>query len=146
MIKRACLCAIIVLVSCTALQERAAIKECKFHLVSVRPYDFTFANMKLDFDIRADNPNSIDAVLDKLVYTFYANDINVFSGTTGRTINIPAKKSTNFPTTITLEYTQVGQALVEAMKLKKAAYRVEARAYVSTILGEVSYPVSITLN
>lgn len=140
------MCAIIVLVSCTALQERAAIKECKFRLVSVSPYDFTFSNMKLDFDIKVENPNSIDALLDKLVYTFYANEIDVFSGTTGKTINIPAKKSTNFPTTITLEYTQVGQALAEAMKLRKAAYRVEARAYVSTILGEVSYPVSIELN
>ncbi len=146
MIKRVCLCAIIVLISCTTLQERAAIKECKFRLVSVRPYDFTFSSMKLDFDIRVENPNSVDAVLDKLVYTFYANDIDVFSGTTGKTINIPAKKSADFPTTITLEYTQVGQALAEAMKLRKAAYRVEARAYVSTILGEVSYPVSIELN
>jgi LEA14-like dessication related protein len=135
----------IVLISCTALQERAAIKECKFRLVSVRAYDFTFSNMKLDFSIRVDNPNSIDAVLDKLVYTFYVNDLDVFSGTTGKTINIPAKKSIDFPTTITLEYSQIGQALAEAMKLKKAAYRMEARAYVSTILGDVSYPVNIAL-
>lgn len=140
------MCAITVLISCSTLQERAAVKECKFRLISVRAYDFTFSNMKLDFDIKADNPNSIDAVLDKLVYTFYVNDIDVFSGTTGKTINIPAKKSTNFPTTIALEYTQIGQALAEAMKLKKAAYRMEARAYVSTILGEMSYPVSIALN
>jgi LEA14-like dessication related protein len=139
------MCVTVVLVSCAALKERAAIKECKFRLVSVRAYDFTFANMKLDFSIRVDNPNNIDAVLDKLVYTFYVNDTDVFSGTTGRTISIPAENSTQFPTTITLEYSQIGQALAEAMKLKRAAYRMEARAYVSTILGEVSYPVNIAL-
>ena len=145
MIKRLFICAIIVLAACAALKERAAIKECKFRLVSVRAYDFTFANMKLDFSIRVDNPNSIDAVLDKLVYTFYVNDTDVFSGTTGQTISIPAENSTQFPTTITLEYSQIGQALAEAMKLKRAAYRMAARAYVSTILGEVSYPVNIAL-
>lgn len=143
--KKLTICAIVVFVSCTALQERVAIKECRFRLVSVTAYDFTFSNMKLNFNIRVDNPNSIDAVLDKLAYTFYVNDIDVFSGTTGKIINIPAERSTEFSTTITLEYTQIGQALAEAMKLKQAAYRMEARAYVSTILGEMSYPVNIAL-
>ena len=128
---------------CTAVQERMAIKECKFVLVSVRPYNFTFSNLKVDFDIRVDNPNSIDARLDKFVYTFYVNNIDVFSGTTGNAISIPAKKSKQFSTTITLEYNKIGQALVEAMQLQTAAYRIAAKAYVNTILGPVSYPVEI---
>lgn len=132
--------------SCTALQERLAIKECKFALVSVKPHSFTFSNLKVDFDIKVDNPNSIDAVLDKFVYTFYANNTDVFSGTTGKTVNIKAKKSETFTTTILLTYSSVGQALAEAMKLGSAAYRIDARAYVSTILGEISYPVNIELN
>ena len=136
---------VVLLISCTALQERLAIKECKFALISVRPHTFTFSNLKLDFDIKADNPNSVDAVLDKLVYTFYANNTDVFSGTTGETVNIKAKKSEQFTTTITLEYNKIGQALAEAMKLGSAAYRIDARAYISTILGEISYPVSIEL-
>jgi len=122
-----------------------AIKECKFFLVSVRPYNFTFSSVKVDFDIKVDNPNSIDALLDKFVYTFYVNSMDVFSGTTGNAISIPAKQSKQFATTITLEYNKIGQALVEAMQLKTAAYRVEARAYINTILGPVSYPVEIEL-
>jgi LEA14-like dessication related protein len=140
--------AVIVLLcmSCAALKERVAIKECKFALVSVRPYDFTFSNLKLDFAIKVDNPNSIDAKLDKLVYTFYANNTDVFAGTTGKSVTIPAKSTEQFTTTITLEYAKVGQALAEAMKLGSAAYRINARAYVSTLLGEISYPVNIELN
>jgi len=133
-------------ISCAALRERTAIKECKFSLVSVRPYDFTFSNLKLDFEIKVDNPNSINAVLDKLVYRFYANNTDVFSGTTGRTITIPANKTERFTTTITLDYNTIGQALAEAMKLGSAAYRLSARAYINTLLGEVSYPVEIELN
>jgi LEA14-like dessication related protein len=133
------------MLSCTTLQERLAIKECKFALVSVRPHTFTFSNLKVDFDIKVDNPNSVDAVLDKLVYTFFANNTEVFSGTTGKTVNIKAKKSEQFTTSITLEYSKIGQALAEAMKLGSAAYRIDARAYISTIIGEISYPVSIEL-
>ena len=62
---------VILLVSCSAVQERLAIKECKFELMSVKPYAFTFNNFKLDFNINVDNPNNVDAVLDKLKYTLY---------------------------------------------------------------------------
>jgi LEA14-like dessication related protein len=135
-----------VVFSCASLKERLAIKECKFSLVSVKPYSFTFSNLKVDFNIKIDNPNNIDAVLDKFVYNFYANNTQVFSGTTGNKIEVEAKKSTQFTTTITLEYDTIGQAMAEAMRLSSAAYRIDARAYVNTILGEISYPVSIELN
>lgn len=133
------------LLSCTAVKERVAIKECKFSLLSVTAYDFTFSNLKIDFKMRGYNPNKIDAMLDKLVYTFYVNETDVFSGTTGKKIKIPAGKSEEFTTTIILEYNKIGETLIEAIKFKKADYKVKARAYVSTVLGEISYPVEIML-
>lgn len=137
---------LILLSGCTAVQERLAIKECKFAFVSVRPYDFAFSDMKLDFVLKADNPNSINALLDKLAYKFFVNNTEVFSGATGQQVSIPAKKSKEIMTTITLQYNQIGLALVEAMKLQSAAYRLSARAYVNTVLGEISYPVDIELD
>lgn len=134
-----------VVVSCASIQERLAIKECTFSLVSVTPHDFTFSNLQLDFNIKAENPNPINAVLDKLTYTFYVNDTHVFSGTTGNNITIPANKSKNFSTTILLEYTKIGEALIEVIKLQTATYKIKARAYVSTIIGEISYPIEISL-
>jgi LEA14-like dessication related protein len=135
----------VLLLSCTAVKERLAVKQCKFSLVSVSPYDFTFNNMKLDFKIKSDNPNKVDATLDKLTYTFYANESDIFSGTTGKGIRIPAGSYTNFVTTIILDYTKLGSALIEAIRLKQASYRVKATAYIDTPLGEISYPVNITL-
>jgi len=135
-----------VVLSCASLKERLAIKECKFSLLSVNPHSFTFSNLKVDFNINIDNPNNVDAVLDKFVYKFYANNTQVFSGTTGNKVEVEAKKSAQFATTITLEYSTIGQAMAEAMRLGSAAYRIDARAYVNTILGEISYPVSIELN
>ncbi|UCD05742.1 MAG: LEA type 2 family protein [candidate division WOR-3 bacterium] len=135
-----------IVLSCASIKERLAIKECKFSLISVKPYSFTFSNLKLDFEIKVDNPNTVDAVLDKFVYTFFANNTQVFTGTTGNKVEVPAKKSTQFTTTITLEYNAIGQAMAEAIRLGSAAYRIDARAYVSTLLGEISYPVNIELN
>jgi len=137
---------LVIVLSCASIKERLAIKECKFSLISVKPHSFTFSNLKLDFEIGVDNPNNVDAILDKFVYTFFANNTQVFTGTTGNKVEVPAKKSTQFTTTITLEYNAIGQALAEAMRLGSAAYRIDARAYVSTILGEISYPVNIELN
>jgi LEA14-like dessication related protein len=145
MYKKNYIIALVLVVSCTAVQERLAIRECKFSLVSVTPHDFTFSNLQLDFEIKGENPNPINAVIDKLTYTFYVNDTNVFSGTTGQGITIPANKSKNFSTTITLEYTKIGEALIEVIKLQTATYKIKARAYVSTVIGEISYPVEISL-
>jgi LEA14-like dessication related protein len=136
---------LVAIISCTGIQERLAIKECTFSLVSVTPHDFTFSNLQLDFNIKAENPNPINAVLDKLTYTLYVNDTHVFSGTTGNKITIPANKSKSFSTTITLEYTNIGDALIEVIKLQTATYTIKARAYVSTVIGEISYPVEISL-
>lgn len=131
--------------SCSAIKERLAIKECVFKLISVNAYDFTFSDMKLDFVINIQNPNKINAVLDKLDYTFYANSASVFSGTTGQGVEIPAGKNKNITTTINLEYTKIGSALVDAIKMKKATYRVKATSYIHTPIGPLSYPVDIQL-
>lgn len=141
-----CFFIIVLALSCAAVKERLAIKECNFSLISIISHDFTFSNLKLDFIIKAHNPNKVDAVLDKLTYTFYANGSDIFSGITGKGIKIPAGKSKQFSTTITLEYNKIGTALIEAIKLESAIYKIEARVYITTIIGEISYPVEITLD
>jgi len=133
------------ILSCSAIKERLAVKECKFTFNSANAYDFTFSDMKVDFELKIQNPNNVDATLDKLDYTFYVNQTDVFSGTTGRGLKVPAGKSENFTTTITLEYTKIGQAIVEAIRFKTASYSIKAKAYVKTIIGEISYPVEISL-
>lgn len=139
------ICSIILIVSCSAIKERLAIKECKFTFLSANPYDFTFSDVKVDFTLKVQNPNDVDAVLDRLEYTFYVTQTDVFSGSTGKGLKVQAGKSENFTTTISLEYTKVGQAIVEALRLKTASYSIKAKAYIKTVIGEISYPVNISL-
>jgi len=140
-----CLFSVAMLIGCAAIQERLAIKECKFALFSVTPYDFSFSDLKIDFVINVQNPNSIDAVLDRLEYNFLVNQTGVFSGTTGKGVKIPSGKSAKFTTTVTLEYTKLGSVLVDAIRLKKAAYQVKAKSFIDTPLGAISYPIDIKL-
>lgn len=140
-----CFLLIVLFISCSVIKQRLAIKECKFSLAAVNPYDFTFSNLKVDFEVKVNNPNKVDAVLDKLDYTFYVNETDVFSGTTGKGIKVAAGKQKNFTTTITLEYTKAGETIVEALRLQKAEYKIKAKAYIQTIIGEISYPVEISL-
>jgi len=135
---------IIMLLSCSFIKERIAIKECKFTLTDVKPYDFSFSDLKIDFNIKGQNPNKVDAKLDKLSYNFLINNKELFSGTTGKGITILSGKSTDFTTTISLDYNQVGDALVSAIKLGNVTYTVKATAYISTVIGEISYPVEIS--
>lgn len=135
---------IIILASCSFIKERVAIKECKFSLIDVTPYDFSFTDFKIDFKINGQNPNKVDAKLDKLSYTFLINAKQLFSGTTGNGITIPSGKSTDFTTTISLDYDEVGDALVSAIKLGNVTYTIQATAYISTLIGEISYPVEIS--
>jgi LEA14-like dessication related protein len=132
--------------SCAAIQERLAVRECVFDLVSVTPHDFTFNNVTVDFKVKADNPNNVDAVIDKFTYTFIVNSTDVFSGTTGKGITIPQKGTTDFVTSILLDYSKLSQTIIEVLKTQQASYTVKARAYINTILGEISYPVEITLD
>jgi hypothetical protein len=74
------------------------------------------------------------------------NQTDVFSGTTGKGLKVSAGKSENFTTTVNLEYTKIGQAVVEALRFKTASYRIKAKAYVKTVIGEISYPVDISLS
>lgn len=131
------------LISCAGVQERMALRKCTFVLYGVRVYDFKYDRMQLDFIIEAKNPNQVDAVLDKLTGTLYVNGVDIFSGSTGEQVRISAGKSTTFSTNTTIEYIKVGTALIEAMQFEKAQYEFKAQAHISTLLGELTYPVTI---
>ena len=137
---------VLMCLSCAAIQERLAVRECTFALVSVTPHDFTFNNVAVDFKIEGKNPNKVDAVIDKLTYTFLVNATDVFSGTTGKGITIPKQGAADFVTSIVLDYAKLSQTIIEVLKTQQASYAVKGRAYISTILGEISYPVEITLD
>ncbi len=135
----------ILMLSCTFLKERLAVKECTFKMKQVRPYDFTLTDLKLDVTIDISNPNKVDAVLDKLDYTLFVAGENVISGTTNQRIKVLAGKSKDFLTTIGINYQSVSSAIIKAIKEGNPSYQIKGRAYIDTPIGSINYPITITL-
>jgi LEA14-like dessication related protein len=128
---------------CSEFAKRIAVKELDFSLkrVSLVEYDMTY--MTLNVDVQADNPNDIDAVIDRLDYSFSVNDKNVANGTTARKVTVKANKSKAISTKMKINYMQLGAAVLEAVKNKTADFRMDGTVYVETPLGAISFPIDL---
>ncbi|MEO0226110.1 MAG: LEA type 2 family protein [candidate division WOR-3 bacterium] len=144
-IRKSLLLFLLLITGCSFLKERIAIKECTFKLKQVRPYDFTLTDLKLDLTVNIQNPNKIDAVLDRLDYSLSIAGENVFTGVMGQRQRIPAGKSKDILTTVVLNYQSVSMAIIKAIKEGNPTYSINGRAYIDTPGGSINYPVNISL-
>jgi LEA14-like dessication related protein len=128
---------------CSEFAKRMAVKELDFSLerVSLDEYDMTY--MTLNVEVKADNPNDIDAVIDRLDYSFSINDNSVASGTTARKVTVEANKMKNISTKMKINYMKLGAAILDAVKNKTADFRMEGTVYVDTPLGAITFPIDL---
>jgi LEA14-like dessication related protein len=142
--KRA-LAAVVLMLSCSLIRERLAVKECNFSLKQARPYEFTLSDLKLDLVIGIANPNKVDAVLDRFDYQLVVGGENVLSGATGQRTRILAGKTKDLLTTVTINYQSISTAILKALKEGNPTYEMKGRAYIDTPIGSLNYPVTIKL-
>ncbi len=133
------------LLGCSLIQERLAVKECKFSLKQARPYEFTLSDLKLDLTIGIANPNKVDAVLDRFDYQLVIAGENVLSGSTSQRIKVLSGKSKDFVTTVALNYQSISTAILKALKEGNPTYEMKGRVYIDTPIGSINYPVTIGL-
>jgi len=129
--------------NCSEFMKRMAVKELQFSLIRVGLIDYNLTDMTLKVDIRATNPNDIDAVIDKLDYTFFINDKSAASGTTAKRVKVTAGNKKTFATELTVNYIGLGTALFEAVKEKRADYKLEGKVYIETSVGSITFPVNL---
>ena len=128
---------------CTELMKRMAVKELDFSLRRVSLVDYDLTNMTLNVEIKADNPNDIDAVIDRLDYSFSINDKVATTGTTARKITVKAEGTKTISTKLKVNYLNLGAAILEAVKNKKADFRLEGTVYVDTPIGAITFPIDL---
>jgi LEA14-like dessication related protein len=134
---------VILLSGCTALMQRMAVKELDFSLERVSLVDYNLSNMTLKLDLKAENPNDIDAVIDRLDYSLYINDKNAANGTTAREVTVKAGGTKNISTSMTVNYVDLGTAILEAVKEKKADFKMEGTVFVETPIGSITFPIDL---
>lgn len=135
---------VVIVFGCSEIMKRMAVKELKFSLIGVSLIDYNFTDMTLKVDIKATNPNDIDAVIDRLEYVFFINKKNAADGTTLKKVTVKAGKKKTFSTELTINYLSLGAAILEAVQQKKADYKIEGKAYVDTQIGSIAFPVSLS--
>jgi LEA14-like dessication related protein len=128
---------------CSEFAKRIAVKELDFSLKRVSLVDYDMTYMTLNIDVQADNPNDIDAVIDRLDYSFSINDKNCASGTTARKVTVKANRSKAISTKMKINYIQLGAAILEAVKNKTADFRMEGTVYVETPIGAITFPIDL---
>lgn len=128
---------------CSEFAKRMAVKELDFSLEGVNLVDYDMTYMTLNVDVMADNPNDIDAVIDRLDYSFEINNKNVANGTTARKVTVKANRSKSISTKMKVNYIELGAAVLEAVKNRTADFRMAGTVYVETPIGAISFPIDL---
>ncbi len=129
--------------SSCALIQRIALKNCEFRLAGTVIKELALTYLKLGIIIDVTNPNSIDVVLDRMRFDLYINDTKVANATSNLKTTIASGASVKVTPVVTLDYAQVGAAIISAIKNLSANYTVIGTVYFDTPIGSFSFPVTI---
>ncbi|TES92240.1 MAG: hypothetical protein E3J87_05860 [Candidatus Cloacimonadota bacterium] len=134
---------LVVLIGCSEFMKRMVVKELEFSLKSVSLIEYDISTMTVKVALKAYNPNDIDAVIDRLDYSFYINEKNAANGTTGRKVTVKAGKTETISTNLKINYLNLGSAILKAVKEKKADFRVDGTVFVETPVGAITFPIEL---
>ena len=127
--------------SCTALQERLAVRDLKLTFTSATLKTVSLSGATLELTFSAENPNPVRAVLDRFSFNLYGNDRNIATGETSRKLAIEAGKTATLTVDVFVPWQSLPAALIQAVKERSARLKVEGFAHVSTPLGEIRFKV-----
>lgn len=123
--------------------RRTQLQKCEFRFVSTAIKEITLSYLRLAVNIDVTNPNAIDVVLDRMRFDLYVNDQHVANGTSNLKLRIPSGESARISPVITLDYAQVGAAIITTIKNLGARYKIVGTVYFDTPWGTASFPVTI---
>jgi LEA14-like dessication related protein len=131
---------------CTFLEQRLAVKNCKFELSRVEIRKFSLTGLTLGLYIAITNPNSIEVNIDKMDLDFYIEDTKTIKGLF-EPVSIQPKKTMTVSAAVFIPYSIVGMSLVNDMKSKgKINYKLVGTVFIDTQVGVMSFPVTIMQN
>ncbi len=128
---------------CSWLSQRMAVTRCNFEWVSVRHEKTSLSETQFNIDLKIQNPNNSDATLDRIVYTFYADELKLAEGRTLNPISVPPGETADLPIELTVPHLSSITAIARIYKGEVSKYRLVARIYMRTVLGEISYDIDL---
>jgi len=119
------------------------ITRCNFTWEGLKHGSSSLTETQFQIFLRAQNPNQTDAVLDRIVYTFYADDFELVQGTTQGTVKIPAGQGAPIDIELTVKHLKALRAIQKINAGQVQQYRLTARIFMSSPIGELSYDIEL---
>ncbi|OHD65448.1 MAG: hypothetical protein A2176_12985 [Spirochaetes bacterium RBG_13_51_14] len=137
---------IISMASCTSLKQRLSIKKCTFKLADVNIGTVSLSDMTMGLRVAIVNPNDIEVIMDRMDLDLYIGDVKtvniVFNGVT-----IPPRQTKTVNAMLTIPYKIMGMSAAGiAGRSGDIQYRLSGTVSMSTLLGVVRFPVTISKN
>ncbi|MBD3286412.1 hypothetical protein GF359_07625 [candidate division WOR-3 bacterium] len=123
--------------------QRVALKNCEYRFAGTKIAEIALSYIRLELIIDVTNPNSIEVVLDRIAFDLFVNDEKIAKGSHNAQLRIPSGESAKVRPVVTLHYSEIGTALLSAIKNMSATYRVVGTVYFDTGVGSFSFPVTI---
>ncbi len=140
------------LFSCSLIQERINIASCKFSLKSASLKGVDLSGFNFTITLNAYNPNSIDAVLDRLVGLIKLDGYTIAQVSNSYKRVIKAGGNADIPIDVRVEYSSLGasiNAVKNAINRRSGNISFEGKAYIDyeiPIVGKKAFTYPINLS
>lgn len=140
--------------SCSLIQQRINIANCKFSLKSASLKDVSLTGFTMTVFLDAYNPNDIEAVLDRLSGDLKLDDFKIATVSNSYKRVIKPKSSATVPIDISVSFSTLGKAVEpvkNAIQRRRGTISFSGKAYVDynvPLIGKktFSYPVDVSKN
>jgi LEA14-like dessication related protein len=130
---------------CKMIEQRKAIKDCKFDLEKVEVRDVTLKDITLLAYVGIENPNDDQVILDRIDFTLYSDKTKLADGTHEKQLKIQPGTREVTPVNVRSPLKNLGAGLLSAVtKSGDVTYTMTGTVYVDTWIGTIEYPLKIS--
>ncbi len=132
--------------SCAFLQKRLAVKNLQFSLQSVIIRSLTFQRLGMEINLKAFNPNDVEAVMDRMDYTIYFEGVKAIYGSTQETYRVAPKGSKLVKVSGYIDFVdlpQVFKAIKNSANKQRVKIKAVLKPHVKTMLGTITKSITI---
>jgi LEA14-like dessication related protein len=138
---------ILLLFSCSTIQQLTKIQNPKLSVKTVRITDFDFSDIYLTFDLQVENPNNLSISLAGFDYHLFLNNQSFLKGNQKNTLEIRSNETTIFEIPLSLNFKNIYQTYQTLKDEDSLSYKVDfGLNFKLPIVGETRLPLSTTGN
>jgi hypothetical protein len=132
------------------ISERLAVTQLQYGLdgVALQRADLPILSSNPSADLlvtlKATNPNTVAAALDRLTFDLLFDGIKVGTGALAQKLSVPAGGSQSVGVLVTVPYAGLPTAALNALTTRRANVTLRGTSAISTPLGDIPVPIELS--